>query len=285
MLFEYLEGARSDRYESSKVYMLDDRLERMLYEMHELRSTLRGSSSDSELKEQLSELRSALEQKRPSGPEFNDQEKRALIDGIRQRINATLSDDFLGLLDARYGSAAVKMSRFQGVVGDIELLRQRLFQEVKALQRRAALNLAIGSSTTVFAMAALAYLVLRLTPDFHSSASVLSYYFPRVTFVIFIEVFAFFFLRLYKVSLDDTKFYQNELTNVESRAIALRAALIDERPAEIGNILGELATTERNFVLKKGETTVEIERRKLDVGEGRAILEQVTNMIDKFKPK
>ncbi|MBI5525005.1 MAG: hypothetical protein HY897_01580 [Deltaproteobacteria bacterium] len=42
----------------------------------------------------------------------------------------------------------------------------------------------------------------------------LSHYVPRITTVTFIEVFAFFFLKLYRASLIEIKFYQNELTSL-----------------------------------------------------------------------
>lgn len=40
-----------------------------------------------------------------------------------------------------------------------------------------------------------------------------------------IELFAYFFLSLYRTSLQKIKYFQNELTNIEAKQIALRAAL------------------------------------------------------------
>jgi hypothetical protein len=41
-------------------------------------------------------------------------------------------------------------------------------------------------------------------------------------------VFAFFFLRLYKTTLAEEKFYQNELTSRTARQTALEAALLSK---------------------------------------------------------
>jgi len=39
-----------------------------------------------------------------------------------------------------------------------------------------------------------------------------------------IELFAYFFLKLYKSDLSEIKYFQNELTNVEMRYAAVRLA-------------------------------------------------------------
>jgi hypothetical protein len=283
-LFDYLQGPSSLGYERSSPFRTEELFDRIHYELRNLGEELRVGIGESGFQKEIAELRNLL--KHQSGQlQFTDAEKLGLMDGIRTQIGATLGDEFVKLMDQRYATVAIKKSRHESMVRDFEVLRQRLLEEVRALQRRANSNLAIGSITTLLAMSSLAFVVLRAMPDFHSTASVASYYLPRITFVIFIEVFAFFFLRLYKVSLDDIKFYQNELTNVECRIIALRAALVDENQNGLTKILGELAATERNFVLKKGETTVDLERRRVDVAGEHAVLQHIAGAIEKLKPK
>ncbi len=67
-------------------------------------------------------------------------------------------------------------------------------------------------------------MVLTVTAPFADIASLLSHYVPRITTVVFIEVFSFFFLRLYKSSLAEVQYYQNELTTLASQQIAIEAA-------------------------------------------------------------
>jgi len=52
----------------------------------------------------------------------------------------------------------------------------------------------------------------------------LEHFLPRVSLVILVEVFAYFFLRLYKESLDDIKYFQTEITRVEMKTLALTVA-------------------------------------------------------------
>ena len=132
-------------------------------------------------------------------------------------------------------------------------------------------------------MGSLAYVVLSAPKDHATSTAVLGYFLPRISFVIFIEVFSFFFLRLYKANLSDVKFYQNELTNADARLVALEATLIDDHRDGLRQLLTELARTERNFVLKKGETTVDLERRKMDEANHSEFLERVYTLFNKIK--
>lgn len=51
-----------------------------------------------------------------------------------------------------------------------------------------------------------------------------SHYVPWLTLVIFIEVFAFFFLRLYRATLVETRAYQDQLTDISLHQVAVEVA-------------------------------------------------------------
>ncbi|WP_315983120.1 hypothetical protein [Aliamphritea spongicola] len=74
---------------------------------------------------------------------------------------------------------------------------------------------------------------------------------PRILLVIFLEIFAYFFLRLYKDGLSEIKYFQNELTNLESKLIALETSYLTKNLASINKSVESLLKTERNFVLEK----------------------------------
>jgi hypothetical protein len=59
-------------------------------------------------------------------------------------------------------------------------------------------------------------------------------------------VFAFFFLRLYKATLSDTKFYQEELTYLASIDIALQAALKTENPNVMAAVISQIAVSHKS---------------------------------------
>lgn len=102
---------------------------------------------------------------------------------------------------------------------------------------------------------------------------------PRISFVFVVELFAYYFLKLYKAGLDEIKYFQNELTNIESKLIAVEVAYITKNDDAMKEALKILVQTERNFILKKGETTVELERAKSESENMQNILKAVPELF------
>jgi len=109
---------------------------------------------------------------------------------------------------------------------------------------------------------------------------------PRALLIIFIELIAFFFLKLYKTGLDEIKYFQNELTNLESKFIALEVAIMEKNPTALKSAIDVLSKTERNFILTKGQSTVELERAKNESDFAKEILKYIPKIVgEKTKAK
>ena len=106
----------------------------------------------------------------------------------------------------------------------------------------------IGISTTIVAAIFLGYTTFGPHDPFKELIELLPYYIPRVTTIIFIEVFAFFFLKLYKNTLQEIKYFQNELTSIELKKTAFEAALISTHNKPMEDIISKLIQTERNSI-------------------------------------
>jgi exonuclease VII large subunit len=135
------------------------------------------------------------------------------------------------------------------------LIRSRLETEIEALARRGRVNLTIGAFFAAFGIAALGYFALYF--EYKSFDDVAIRFIPRLTFVILIELFSYFFLNLYRHSIFEIKYFQNELTNVESRLLALQGCLLTGDSKTTAKICDQLSRVERNFVLKRGESTIQ----------------------------
>ena len=135
--------------------------------------------------------------------------KQSLLDSAR----STLEDRVLSILS---GDASRRKADI--VYGTAET---RLLKEISILGRRGNLNLVIGVLTTGFAVGLLAYMVLTAKVTFNTWPSLLSHYIPRLSTVVFIEVFSFFFLRLYRNSLQEIRYYQDQLTDLARQRVAL----------------------------------------------------------------
>ena len=106
---------------------------------------------------------------------------------------------------------------------------------------------------------------------------------PRIMLVVFIEVFAYFFLRLYRNGLSEIKYFQNELTNIESKLAAFEFSYITNNEEGLKVSIEALSKTERNFILEKGQTTVELERARSDSELTRNIIRMIPRVFSKGK--
>lgn len=211
--------------------------------------------------ERLSDAFSTLKSSKQADIEFSESDKAKVLASIQAKLESDSLQSYVAgirdLVATRVSEDALE-ERFQSIV-------RRLGREVQDLARRGNLNLILGILTTLAGLSVLGYAVF-YSPLTQSPEELLAYFFPRVALVILIEVFAYFFLRLYKQSLAEIKYFQNEMTNVESRQLALHVAIRHEDAALRARVVDELSRTERNFILGAGQTTVEIERERLAKG-------------------
>jgi hypothetical protein len=134
--------------------------------------------------------------------------------------------------------------------------KQRLTGEINVLSRRAKMNLIIGSATALSGVSVFILFVFERVPPDAVDSYFITNFAPRISLVVVIEIFAYFFLNLYKNNLSEIKYFHNELTNVESRYLALEEAIAVADIDTIKNIVMDISKTERNFLLKKGQSTV-----------------------------
>lgn len=146
----------------------------------------------------------------------------------------------------------------------------RLKNEIELLTKRGNLYITIGSVITVAGGVILYFTVKDFVLSYASANEkndvinkhdILSIT-ARVSIILFIEVFAYYYLRLYKSIMDNVKFYQNEISNMELKLLALHAIENNDNNKALKTLTDELARTERNFVINKGQTTVDIEKSK-----------------------
>lgn len=212
-------------------------------------------------------------------PSFN---ARRVLDRLVSKVETTNSRLETLLNQPLNGARTFDPSEV--VTERVESIRGRLTGELKDLTKRGNLNLTIGILTTLGAISALFWGLIATQPNPQETHAVglLRHYLPRLSFAIFIEVFSFFFLRLYKNSLEDIKYYHNELTNLDSRLLALEIAVSTQQSDALTPILLGLLSTDRNFVLKSGASTVELEKVKTEQQYLRSLIDTVSKKIPDF---
>ncbi|ENG2890574.1 hypothetical protein [Escherichia coli] len=229
----------------------------------------------------LNKRLSEIENKTSSGVsvEITESERNKLISDAKKRIignTLLLADNSLksDISDFKKSYSLHKLHT------DMIL---RLESEIDRLNRRGGLNLAIGTIIALTGILSLAYF-LYSAPDIVDGVDFFIHHLPKLSFVIVVELFAYFFLRLYKNGFDEIKYFQNEITNIEMKAMSLKYAQEFKNEDIIKELAMHLMKTERNFILEKGQTTVSIEKDRLQNLTDSKITTMISEII-KLKQK
>lgn len=164
-----------------------------------------------------------------------------------------------------------------------ERMENRLTEEIQAQGRKANTNLFMGVITALISVIILGWLSFQATTNFDYLLShdfqngfqenkyIYIFYFgvfiSKITLSVTASIFSFFFLSTYRRNLGEIKFFQNELTNVQYRLVSIFMAEDLDLKIVLNELLLKNAEVERNFILKNGESTIELRTREIDVGE------------------
>lgn len=174
---------------------------------------------------------------------------------------------------------SVKLTEKELLIQTLRPLQRNIENHLNKLQYNSIVNLMIGIVGTTISVAVILVTLLSRHDDVSMEKFLLEFL-PRLSFVVFIQLFSFFFLRLYKGNLEDSKYFQNELTNIMAKAISIKIASQIGDKDLLKELMKELFKTERNFKLAAGETLLNIEKNKI---EKDFDLELLNAMKDFFK--
>jgi len=216
------------------------------------------------IEEQIQDLKAEVERARIATASISAPDRAELIKELRTQINQQAGTELLNEIKAQATDSFTRDGRDRELLQRFDESRTRFTRELEALSRRGNLNLGLGAVTTVLGIGILGISVFAELTEIKDLWSFVSHFVPRFTLVVLIELFAYFFLSLYKASLGEIKYFQNEITNIEAKQTALRTAIHFGEPSAIANIVSKLAETERNHILSKEQTTVELEKARID---------------------
>ncbi|WP_421302461.1 hypothetical protein [Aeromonas veronii] len=230
-----------------------------------------------------------------SEPILSDDDKKEIIRNITDSTKMDVIEAIFNQQVKDLKGSIEKNSAYEKLKGSVEQIKVRLYREISDLRLRSNINLLIGMLITAVGLYLLWSTVSMI--DASNSLKMLAYegaesnsqFFknlilplvPRIMLVIFIEIFAYFFLRLYKNGLSEIKYFQNELTNVESKLVALELSYLSDNNDTMASVIQSLVKTERNFILENGQTTVELEKAKSESEMMKSIVSAVPNLFKK----
>lgn len=172
-------------------------------------------------------------------------------------------------------------SDFLHVYEFYEDMSERLKIEINNLTQRSNLNLAIGLVTSLAGLIILGIINFIKSPDHSGLTDFFTYYSPKLSLIIIIEIFGYFFLRLYKNSLEEIRYYHNELTNIENKILSIFLIMEHNNATSIEKLSLELSKTERNRIFNKNQTTVELEMLKSENQNLISIKDLLSKLITK----
>jgi hypothetical protein len=212
---------------------------------------------------------------------------------IRDRVVAEITQDTVKLIaeewDRKLRPKVQEDRHIESIRSIAGEMQERLSEEIDALGRRSNLNLVIGFFISMSGLVILGWFVFTTTSELSSgiaAVDIIAIRFSiRLSLVAFITVFAYFFLRLYRYGIFEIKYFQNEITGAQFRLISLEAALRTNEKKTIEKISAEMAHTERNFILKKGETTIGLKRDEQEKSQDAALLSALEKLLKQTASK
>lgn len=200
------------------------------------------------LRAEIERVEQEVKSNQISTDQLSPEQQQSLVDTLKHQLEGAVADDIVRRIEQKYATQLIETAQAQPIRNAFSVAKQRLSKEIESLTRRNNLSLTIGATTTALAVGLLAYLVLGSTEQkFTNLPDLLAHFIPRVSIAAFIEVFSFFFLRLYRSGIQEIKYFQNELTNIDMRVVALESAFLKTPNALTERIAPELASTDRNL--------------------------------------
>ena len=142
---------------------------------------------------------------------------------------------------------------------DVEVFSKsilRILSEIESLKTRGNLNLTIGIMATIIGIIMLGAFVFTSNYRDITLDKFVVHFVPRLSLVIFVQIFAFFFLKLYRNNMEEIKYFHNELTSIESRMSAVGLAKNANSSDGMMKVITGLSAIDRNSI-QRGESVVE----------------------------
>lgn len=175
-----------------------------------------------ELKKSIARLQSAKDssEKSTNSAPPDPSEEQAARERVISEVYSKLTDEIVDRAQNSFHLENIRKLH--------ESSHSRLFREIQKLNERSKLNLSIGIVITMVAAVILFYIATSEPPIKTDAASLAAHYVPRLSTVVFVEVFAFFFFKLYRSGLSDIRAYQQDITRLNQENCAIDLVFFSE---------------------------------------------------------
>lgn len=188
---------------------------------------------------------------------LSEQERQQVISTISQTVKTQLNISLLEMIESKYGSVVYRDKLGDKAEKLLNSTISRLESYNEDLKKKASVNLIYGIASTIGAIMLLVFVLMNTqAPETNSQIDTVFYYTSRLFLVLLVQGISIFFLNLYKSTLNNILYINNEITNHESKRDALVMSINGNSDDNLASVLVGLSSTERNFILKKGESSI-----------------------------
>lgn len=224
-----------------------------------------------ELKEQITEIKQLI-------AKIGEGELQNIAEQLRANLVTDAADDFVLELKKKI-AADDKLRQVRiSTKSAFSESEERLSTEVGMLRARANTNMFIGVFIALFGASILALALFTSENKFTSLSDLVLHMAPRLSVVVLVEIFAYFFLSMYRSNLAEVRYYQNEITNIELKKVGTLLSIANSSTDSVAKLL---SATDRNSVLKSNQTTQELERLKIERNGMKNTLDTLTSILGK----
>ncbi|MCG6146564.1 hypothetical protein [Leptospira bandrabouensis] len=172
-------------------------------------------------------------------------------------------------------------------------IRERILIHIDKLGNRSLFYLVIGSIIAVIGFIILystlekGLYFVNLKENTDLSTKMTDYivnFSSRISVIIVIEIFAFYFLRLHRIADEKITYFQNELTTIDTKLIALMSSKFIKNDGIQIDTLKSLTSLERNPIFKKEETTSDLEKLKSEIIISKTIFDKFVSLFELKRP-
>jgi len=167
-----------------------------------------------------------------------------------------------------------------------ENIKLRLSDEILELEKRSNLALIIGLIFSLAGAIVLGGFMFVAPTTYDSPLHILYYWAPKISVTIFLQIFSYFFLRLYRNGIFEIKYFHNEMTTVRLKLVALESMIALRGAQNIEAALSQycldLGRVDRNANLKRGEKSLSAEHDATALLGDDLIVSQVERLAKAF---
>lgn len=168
--------------------------------------------------------------------------KGELIQIIQEKIENQAIDEYLEKIQERIKrQGVIEYSQLQS----LQTLK-RIQLAINSQNAKANFNLTLGVITAIIGITLMVVFIPNYAVEVTDLSQFMIDFLPRLSVVILVETFAYFFLRMYKYNLDEIKYFQNEATSIEHKLQSLNIALQLTDQDIVKEIILDLAKTDIN---------------------------------------